>query len=77
MGSAKTDVLLNFIKYQQPDVDKIYLFIYLCTKDPFKLNHQLLTNRREKAGNEQLKNSNASTDYSQASDECLWKIKGL
>ena len=24
-GSGKTDVLLNLIKHQQPDIDKIYL----------------------------------------------------
>ena len=26
-GSGKTNVLLNLIKHQQPDIDKIYLFI--------------------------------------------------
>ena len=32
LGSGKTDVLLNLIKHQQPDVDKIYLYI----KIPFQ-----------------------------------------
>ena len=31
-GLGKKNVLLNLIKYQQPDIDKIYLYI----KDPFK-----------------------------------------
>ena len=29
--SGKTNVLLNLIKYQQPDIDKIYLYV----KDSF------------------------------------------
>ena len=32
LGSGKTIVLLNLIKHQQPDIDKIYLYI----KDPFE-----------------------------------------
>ena len=31
-GLGKTNVLLNLIKYQQPDVDKIYFYV----KDPFE-----------------------------------------
>ena len=30
--SGRTNVLLNFIKHQRPDIDKIYL----CVKDPFE-----------------------------------------
>ena len=45
-GSGKTNVLLNLIKYQQPDIDKIYLHV----KDPFKSKYQLLINRTEKVG---------------------------
>ena len=26
-GSGKTNVLLNLIKHQQPDIDKIYLYV--------------------------------------------------
>ena len=33
-GSAKADVLLNLIKQQRPDIDKIYLYV----KDPLKSN---------------------------------------
>ena len=43
-GSRQTIVLLNLIKHQGPDTDKIYLYI----KDPFKSNYQLLINRRER-----------------------------
>ena len=44
-GSRKSNVLLNLIKYQRPDIDKIYL------KD-LNLNQkfQLLINGREKFG---------------------------
>ena len=31
-GSGKNSVLLNLIKHQRPDIDKIYLYV----KDPFK-----------------------------------------
>ena len=39
-GSEKTHVLLNLIKYQRPDIDKIYLYI----KDPLESKYQLLIN---------------------------------
>ena len=44
--SGKINVLLNLIKHQWPDIDKIYLFV----KDPFESNYQLLFKRREKVG---------------------------
>ena len=44
--SGKTNALLNLTKHQQPDIDKIYLFI----KDPFESKYQLLVSRREKIG---------------------------
>ena len=47
-------VLLNLIKHQRPDIDKIYLYI----KDPFESKYQLLINGREKGGTEILKNPN-------------------
>ena len=43
-GSDKTNALLNLIKHQQPDINKIYLYV----KDPFELKYQLLTTGREK-----------------------------
>ena len=42
-GSGKTNSLLNVIKHQRPDFDKIYLSI----KDPFKSKYQLIINRRK------------------------------
>ena len=45
-GSGKTNVLLNLIKHQQPDIDKIYLYV----KDPFESKYQLLINGRVKVG---------------------------
>ena len=45
-GSGKTNVLLNLIKNQGPDIDKIYLDV----KDPFEWKYQLLTKGREKVG---------------------------
>ena len=63
--SGKTNVLLNLIKHQQPDIDKIYLYV----KDPFKSKYQFLINRREKAGLEKLKNPKALIDYSQTIDD--------
>ena len=41
-GSGKSNVLLNLIKHQQPDIDKIYLYV----KDPLQSKYQLLINRR-------------------------------
>ena len=43
-GSGETNALLNLIN-QQPDIDKMYL----CIRDPFELNYQLLISKREKA----------------------------
>ena len=63
-GSAKTNVLLNLIKHQQPDISKIYLYV----KDPFESKNQLLINLREKAGIKNLKNSK-TVDYSQRIDD--------
>ena len=57
-------MLLNLIKHQRPDIDKIYLYI----KDPFELKDQLLINGRGKVGIEILKNPKAFIDYSQKID---------
>ena len=51
-GSGKANVLLNVIKHQRPDIDKIYLYF----KDPFESKYQLLINGREKVGIKKLKN---------------------
>ena len=57
-GSGKTSVLLNLMKYQRPDIDKIYLYV----KDPFESKYQLLIKGREKVGTENLKNPKAFID---------------
>ena len=59
-GSGKTNVILNLIKHQWSDIDKIYLYV----KDPFELKCQLLISRREKVEIENLKKSKAFIDYS-------------
>ena len=58
-GSEKTNVLLNLIKQQQPDIDKIYLYV----KDPFESKYQLLINGREKVGIKTIRNPKAFIDY--------------
>ena len=57
-------MLLNLIKNQQPDIDKIYLHV----KDPFESKYQLLIKGRKKIGLENLKNPKAVIDYSQTID---------
>ena len=37
-GSGKTADLLNLIKHQRPDIDKIYLYV----KNPFESKYQCL-----------------------------------
>ena len=54
-GSGKTNVLLNLIKHQRLDIDKIYLYI----KYPFESKYQSLINKREKVGIKKLKSPKA------------------
>ena len=56
---------MNLIKSQQPDIDKIYLYV----KDPFKSKYQLFVNGREKVGIENLNDAKALIDYSQTIDD--------
>ena len=49
-GSGKSNVLLNLVKHQQPDIAKIYLYV----KDPLELKYQLLINEREKVEMKEL-----------------------
>ena len=58
-------MLLNFIKHQRPNIDKIYLYV----KDPLKSRHKLLINGKEKVGIENLKNSNAFINHSQTIED--------
>ena len=71
LGSGKTNVLLNLIKHQRPDINKIYLYV----KDPFKSKYQLLINGRQKGGTEILKNPKAFFDYSQTTDDVYENLK--
>ena len=64
-GSGKTNVILNLIKHQRPDIDEIYLYV----KDPFESKYQLLINRRQKIGIEILENPQVVIVYSQAIDD--------
>ena len=64
LKSGKTNVILNLMKYQRRDIDKIYLYV----KDPFESKYQLLINRREKIRTKKLKNSKEFIDYLQTID---------
>ena len=64
-GLGKTNVLLNLIKHQRPDIDKIYLY----ARGPFESKYQLLINGREKVGIKTLKNPKAFIDYSQTIED--------
>ena len=55
-------MLLNLIRYQRPDIDKMYLYV----KDSFESKYQLFINGREKGGIKKLKNPKTVIDYSQA-----------
>ena len=62
---GKTNILLNLIKRQIPDIDKICLYL----KYPSVSKYQLLINGRAKAGIEVSKNPKAFIDYSQTIDD--------
>ena len=63
--SVKTNVLLNLIKNQGQDIDKIYLYV----KDSFESKYQFLINEIGKVGIKKLKNLKAFIDYSQSTDD--------
>ena len=54
-------MLLNLIKHQGTDIDKIYLFV----KYSVKSKYQLLITGRKKIGIENFKNLKTLIDYSQ------------
>ena len=64
-GSGKSNLLLNLIKHQRPDIDKRYLYV----KDPFESLQQLLITGRQKVASENLKNPKACINYSQKIDD--------
>ena len=71
-GSGKTNVLLNLIKNQRPDIDKSYLHI----KYPFESKYLLLIKGRKKVGIKNLKNPLYSTNYSQTIDDVYKNLEG-
>ena len=72
-GSGKTNVLLNLLKRQQPDVNKIYLFV----KDLFAWKFQLFINVRENIAIKILKNIRAFIDYLQKIDDVFENQKTI
>ena len=64
-------MLLNLIKYQQPDITKIYLY----ANDPLDSKYQLLINGREKVVTETLKNQKAFIDYSKTIEDVYESLK--
>ena len=70
-GSGKTNVLLNLIKHQRPDIDKIYLYV----EDLFESRYQLLIKGQEKVKIKQAKNQKALIDYSQTTDGVYENLK--
>ena len=63
-GLSKNNILLNLIKHQQTEVDKVCL----CVKDPFESKYQLLINGGEKKGIINVKTPKTFIDYSQTID---------
>ena len=62
---------MKLIKNQQPDIDRIYLYI----KDPFESKYQLLINGKERVGIEILKNPKTFIDYSQTIDDAYENLE--
>ena len=58
-------MIVNLIKHQEPDIEKIYLYV----KYPFEWMYQLIINGGEKVGIKTLKNPKAFIDYSQTIDD--------
>ena len=65
-------MLINLIKHQRPDIDKIYLYV----KDSFESKYQLLINQREKVGTKKLKNPKAFIDHTQTIDDVYENLEG-
>ena len=61
MASDKTNVLLNLIKHQRPDIEKVYLY----AKDPLAWKYQLPINGGAKVGITTLTIQKVFTAYSQ------------
>ena len=63
-GWGKNDVLLNLIKHQYTDIDKINFYV----KDLFESKYRLIFKEREVVGIKILKCPNVFTDYSNKND---------
>ena len=57
--SSKANTLLNLIKHQQLDAEKIYLYV----KCQFESKYQMIINRRKQVGIKELKISKTFIDY--------------
>ena len=57
--------MLNLIKHERPDIDKICLYV----KNSFESKYQLLINESKKVGIKKLKNPKAFTEYLQTIDD--------
>ena len=62
-GSGKTNLLFNVS--HQPDTDQIYFY----AKDPYETKFQLIINKRESAGINNLNGSKAIIEYSNDVEE--------
>ena len=58
-------MLLNLIKHQRLDIDKIYLYV----KDSLKSKYQLVIHGRERVEIENSKNPKVFVDYSRKIDD--------
>ena len=68
-GSGKTNLLLN-VKENQPDHDKIYLYV----KDPCESKYQYLINKREGVGINHFNDPKAFIEYSNDMDDVYKNI---
>ena len=59
--AGENNLLLNLIKYQREDIDRIYSYV----KDSFESKYRLLIKGREKVEIENSKNPNSFIIYSQ------------
>ena len=70
-GSGSTNALLNLIKHQSPNIDKIYFYV----EDPLESKYQLLINGRAKQRTKELKKQKAFIDYLQTIDDVYKNLK--
>lgn len=64
-------MLLNLIKDQWSDVDKIFIY----PKDSLESKYQLLINRTEKLGIKELRYRTSSSNYSQKVDDIYQNLE--